>query len=105
MTGATGVSEREADLESSDTETPDSRKSGSDDSSTGETPAGVADSGESGYRRDDYLREESNENLTAEDVIEPENGFAFQTPEERARASEKTPNGPASDDTGSSGKD
>ena len=45
-----------------------------------------AEATESGYRRDDYWREEARDDVDPTDVPEPSQGYAFESPEERAKA-------------------
>ena len=59
---------------------------GKEGSPAGEANVGGSETEESGYRRDDYWREESRDDVEPGTESEPDDGFAFESPEERERA-------------------
>ena len=59
------------------------RGDASGDAEDGATDGARAD--ESGYRRDDYWREEARESTAPDEVPEPEQGYRFAEPDERGR--------------------
>ena len=56
---------------------------GKEDSPAGAAEVDGSEADESGYRRDDYWREEADENTTPGTEAEPGSGFAFESVEER----------------------
>ena len=64
----------------------DDKAGGTKDSPAGDARVDGAEADESGYRRDDYWREESGKNPGPSEVPEPPQGYAFEEPEEKAGA-------------------
>jgi len=66
------------------------REPGDDERDAGAPSSGAevdgAGADESGYRRDDYWREEAREGTEPDEVPEPPQGYSFETAEQKAKA-------------------
>lgn len=77
---------------------------GREDSPVSDSEAGGAESTESGYRRDDYWREEASDDGEPTGTPEPDQGFGFESTEEKTRSGDGNPDGPgAADEQGEAG--
>ena len=77
---------------------------GREDSPVSDAEAGEAESTESGYRRDDYWREAASDDTGPTSKPEPDQGFGFESTEEKTRSGDGNPDGPgASDEQGNAG--
>lgn len=74
---------------------------GKEDSPVSDAEVDGAEATESGYRRDDYWREEAREgDVAPAEVPEPPQGYAFESPEEKARSEGAPPDGGDTDGPG-----
>ena len=77
---------------------------GREDSPVSDSEAAEAESTERGYRRDDYWREAASDDDEPAGKPEPDQGFGFESTEEKMRSGDGSPDGPdASEEQGNAG--
>ena len=82
MSGGTPGPSGKSDPSGTDSE----EGAGKEGSPAGEARVDGAGAEESGYRRDDYWRQQERDSAAPDEVPEPEQGYAFESPEEKARS-------------------